>query len=634
MPIAILKRAILWQHERTGYRYPFDTYRTICMEKSLYGGMENVGNTTIITEAALIDETTPDERLIYAHGVIVHEYEHNHCGSGVTMASPFDMWLNEAYTVDIERQFCAAVFGPVFMRLREVEAIRAPGGGPLAMEESGDFGRIVREGFNDPDEVVDGVTYVKAPEVLNMLRQLMGEAAYEQAVREYFAKYDGGNADTDAFLACFRRIAGSGFDEFCREWLFTSGYPRVTVRHAYDEASRTLRITLRQTRTGRGGLFTLPFSYAAADETGRDLPQASGLVILRTAHHEIVVRDVERPAFLSLNRDAGFYGTCEDLSATPEQLAVQALRDANGFNRVEAMRRLTDLERERLLADPTAEISKRWRDVYRAHFFSEDLSDAVRGYLLKIDEQPLDRRLLPHVRERATIRRALRRAAVETCGEDALIEALARPPRATNLAGQITERFVRNAWMQALSAWDTPAAQTALVTALEGAVSITDRLNALAALWQSGHPDRRTILAREGESLRQTLNGLLGYLQVIGTAPHEEVFEVVAEEEARAEFRLTHPGMSRSLYVPLALNNALVWKPRGLRWLTETAVSMVNVSEYNTLRLIAPCQAFRGFAPDLREAVANALHEMRERIDPLCHPSVAGRLAAYLDGVP
>jgi aminopeptidase N len=35
--------------------------------------------------------------------VIVHEFEHNQCGSDVTMESPFDMWLNEAYTVDVER---------------------------------------------------------------------------------------------------------------------------------------------------------------------------------------------------------------------------------------------------------------------------------------------------------------------------------------------------------------------------------------------------------------------------------------------------------------------------------------------------------------------------------------------------
>ena len=127
-PMRILKESVLFQHELTGYEYPFEVYRTICMEKSLYGGMENTGNTTIITEAALIDETIPDRRLVYAYGVIPHEYEHNHCGSGVTMETVFDMWLNEAYTVNVERAYLARVFGADYMRRGEIASLRGTGG--------------------------------------------------------------------------------------------------------------------------------------------------------------------------------------------------------------------------------------------------------------------------------------------------------------------------------------------------------------------------------------------------------------------------------------------------------------------------------------------------------------------------
>ncbi|MDR2849055.1 MAG: M1 family metallopeptidase, partial [Verrucomicrobiota bacterium] len=300
VPMAILKRAILWQHAALGYVYPFETYRTLCMEKSNYGGMENAGNTTIITEAALIDDDTVDARLIYAHGVIVHEYEHSHCGSGVTMESPFDMWLNEAYTVDIERQFTASVFDPAFMRLREADAIREPGGGPLAMEDTGKFGQIVREGFNDPDELVDGVTYVKAPEVLNMLRQLLGREAYAAGARLYFARHDGGNANTAQFLACFEEASGQSLARFARDWLFTAGYPRVTARYAYDPAARTLTLDLAQSAPP----FTLPFSFAAADALGRDIPGTARTLRLDQPETRVVLPDIDaEPAFLSLNRD-------------------------------------------------------------------------------------------------------------------------------------------------------------------------------------------------------------------------------------------------------------------------------------------------------------------------------------------
>lgn len=632
LPLAILKRAILWQHARLGYCYPFDTYRTICMEKSNYGGMENVGNTTIITEAALIDETTTDDRIIYAHGVIVHEYEHNHCGSGVTMTSPFDMWLNEAYTVDIEKQFTESVFDPAFMRLREMDAIRAPGNGPLAMEEAGNFGRIVREGFNDPDEVVDGVTYVKAPEVLNMLRQLMGPQQYEAAARTYFARYEGSHADTAAFLACFREQAGSWFDVFTREWLFSSGYPQITVEHAYDVATRTWRMSLTQTRTGHGGLFTLPFAYTAVDATGRDMPEISGMLCLSSERHEKVVKDVAPPAFLSFNRNAGFYGTCEDLSVTPELLSQQTVLDSHAVNRVEAMRQLTDLERRSLLDDASAPVSARWREVYQTLFEARDTPDAIRGYLLKIDEQPWDRRLLPWVRERGAIRRKLLQAALDACGEENVIAALyASRQQVGELSEQVLSRFLRNAWLQLLTVSDTTQAQRALESTLTQALNMTDRLNTLTALWQSNHPQRRVILAREGNVLRQTLNGYLGYLQVIGKAPRDEVFDVLAEEQAREGFSCQHPGLSRALYVPLSLNNSLIWQPRGMQWLTETAVTMAHVSEYNTLRLIAPCQACHTFAPDLREAVHQALREMLVQIDATTCPSVTGRIKAYLN---
>ncbi|MDD4019702.1 MAG: M1 family metallopeptidase [Kiritimatiellae bacterium] len=635
VPMEILKRSILWQHARLGYVYPFDTYRTICMEKSNYGGMENVGNTTIITEAALIDATTSDARLIYAHGVIVHEYEHNHCGSGVTMESPFDMWLNEAYTVDIERQFMASVFDPAFLRLREADAMRAPGNGPLAVEDTGKFGQIVREGFNDPDELVDGVTYVKAPEVLNMLRQLLGADVYEAGMRLYFTRYDGGNANTAQFLACFEEVSGQSLPDFSREWLFTTGYPQVTVRYAYDAAKRELVLNLRQTRSGAGGVFTLPFSFAAVDKTGQDIPGTDRTIRFESPGAEITLAGIGEPAFLSVNRDAGFYGTCTDLSATPEQLARQVRLDSNTFNRVEAMRRLTDFERRRLMDSPVASVSKAWLELYRHLIRDTSLSDGIRGYLLKIDEQPLDRALLPNVRENFALRQRLLRATARGCGEAEIfraLHALANKTATLDRAVLIERRFLRNAFLQLLAVSDTVGAPLELEEYLKDAVNITDRLNALTAVWQSKHAERRALLEREGEALRQTLGGYLGYLQVVGQSPREEVFAAVAEEERRPSFSLSHPGLSRALYVPLSLNNAQIWTPRGLEWLAETVIKLAPVSEYTTMRLIAPCQACRAFAPDLRDAVEGALSSMLTALKDARCPSVTGRIGAYLNG--
>jgi aminopeptidase N len=208
--VPFLKEAILWIGATQDYEYTGDTYRTICMTKSNFGGMENVGNTTIVTDAALIHEHTLDQSLIYAHAVIVHEFEHNQCGSETTMETPFDVWLNEAYTVDVERQFTASVFDPAFVRLNQVDAIRNPLLGPLAIEDSGAAGRIVREGFNNPDELIDGVTYVKAAEVIRMLRLILGNAIFTAGKALYFSRYRHSNANTDQFFSMLRKRCRAG----------------------------------------------------------------------------------------------------------------------------------------------------------------------------------------------------------------------------------------------------------------------------------------------------------------------------------------------------------------------------------------------------------------------------------------
>ena len=189
IPMDILRESVLWIGKTQGYEYTGDTYRTICMNKSNFGGMENVGNTTIVTDAALITQHTLDFALLYAHAVIVHEFEHNQCGSETTMDTPFDVWLNEAYTVDVERQFMSSLFDPSFIRLNQVDSIRNPLLGPLAIEDSGHAGRIVREGFNDPDELIDGVTYVKAAEVIRMLRLILGPEKFHAGKTLYFSRY-------------------------------------------------------------------------------------------------------------------------------------------------------------------------------------------------------------------------------------------------------------------------------------------------------------------------------------------------------------------------------------------------------------------------------------------------------------
>ncbi len=283
IPMRLLQKSVLWIKSTQDYEYTGDTYRTICMSRSNFGGMENVGNTTIVTDAALIGEHTMDQFLFYAHAVIVHEFEHNQCGSETTMETPFDVWLNEAFTVDVERQFMADVFDPTVVRLNQVDSIRSPLLGPLAIEDAGHAGRIVREGFNDPDELIDGVTYVKAAEVIRMLRMLLGDEKFRAGKALYFTRYRFGNANTDQFFECFEQASGRRLGEFKKQWLYRIGYPAVSAKTRWEAAGACVSHRLFTGNPGRKAPFCRPDKARACGHPRRGHPgHRAGVRIERT----------------------------------------------------------------------------------------------------------------------------------------------------------------------------------------------------------------------------------------------------------------------------------------------------------------------------------------------------------------
>uniref|UniRef100_M4BYP4 Uncharacterized protein n=1 Tax=Hyaloperonospora arabidopsidis (strain Emoy2) TaxID=559515 RepID=M4BYP4_HYAAE len=70
--------------KKTGYKYSGAVYREIAMENSYYGGMENVGNTTIVSSCLCPSCRMDDKSYEYMEHVKVHEYYHNINGSQCT----------------------------------------------------------------------------------------------------------------------------------------------------------------------------------------------------------------------------------------------------------------------------------------------------------------------------------------------------------------------------------------------------------------------------------------------------------------------------------------------------------------------------------------------------------------------
>ncbi|MCU0586987.1 MAG: DUF3458 domain-containing protein [Syntrophobacteraceae bacterium] len=637
VPMEILKDSVLWIQRTQDYEYTGDTYRTICMSKSNFGGMENVGNTTIVTDAALIHEHTLDPSLLYAHAVIVHEFEHNQCGSETTMDTPFDVWLNEAYTVDVERQYMADTFDPSFVRLNQLESIRNPLLGPLAIEDAGHAGRIVREGFNDPDELIDGVTYVKAAEVIRMLRLVVGFDRFKAGKALYFSRYRNGNATTDQFFECFEETSGISLEQFKKGWLYTIGYPRVTASGRYDSAGRRYHIHFRQ--GVREGLkpFHIPIELALVDDGGADMPGTARVFELKDLEAELSIEGVAAPpAFASMNRDASFYGTFRDEGATPESLRRQARLDPSPCNRLEAMRQLTDRERIKLLQDMAEAVSPDWLALYGEILEDRTLPSALKAYFLRIDEPPLDREYVTWVRELVLAREKLMHT-VNRRYRDRLLDLFlgldtCRIPENGSPRHGIEDRFLKQVLLDLVVADDSEESHRLIVDHFRRATTANDRVAALLALNRSSSPERRPIMEEVYGRWSGHLSGYANYLRVVSSGTCEDVFDRIAQERERPTFDVSIPTWSRALFLPMAANNKMVWTDRGIQWLTETVIDLAPVNATTTSRLLNTFQHVSRLKPELRAKVTESLQRIVNEVSEMVSPTIHGQARAYLGG--
>jgi aminopeptidase N len=637
MPMDILKESILWIHKSQGYQYQGDTYRTITMNRSNFGGMENVGNTTIVTDAALIDKGhTLDASLLYAHAVIVHEFEHNQCGSETTMETPFDVWLNEAYTVVVERDFMADQFDPAFIRLRQVDSMRDPLLGPLVIEDGGQVGRIVRQGFNDPDELIDGVTYVKAAEVIRMLRLLLGRDNFNAGRDLYFRRYHNGNANSNQFFDCFQEVSGCDLEQFKSGWLYTIGYPKVKVRCSYDQAGGCFNLAFQQEAQPGQRPFHLPIDLALVDEKGQDIPGTAQVFELKEEKAQLSIQGINRPpAFASINRDCSFYGSLDELERDHESLILQARLDPNPYNRVEAMRRLTDQQRVRLMQDPGAEVDSTWLEIYGEMLAQGGISPAVGAYLLRIETQPLNRDYLAWYPEQVAARERLL-AELNQAHRQSLLKRfreLDTHRRGSTPKDGIEERLLKAVLLDILAHQDDAATWDLILDHYHSAVWASDRVSALSALNRSSSPKRLETMERAYQDWHDHLSGYANYLRVVSSGTNSDVFERISAEAGRESFDITQPTWCRALYLPMAANIKIIWTEPGIAWLAERIIQLAALNPTTASRLLNAFQLVRLLREPLRTWAHDALKRVVKRVSGMDSPTIAGQAKSYLSSL-
>jgi aminopeptidase N len=109
-------------------------------------------------------------------------------------------------------------------------------------------------------------SYEKGGFFLHMLRSQLGENAFFDGLRSYYAKHRHKTAVTDDLMTEVESASKQKLGWFFDQWLRKPGYPEVTATWSYDSTAHEIVIAV--TQSARFGAFQFPLTIAVVDGSG------------------------------------------------------------------------------------------------------------------------------------------------------------------------------------------------------------------------------------------------------------------------------------------------------------------------------------------------------------------------------
>ena len=225
-------------------QYPFVTEKYGVAETGGTGGLSaSMEHQTISSMSAVASYSD----------IMLHELAHQWWGDEVTCQTWYDIWLNEGfatYSESLYREF-------------------GPGGSASSF-----WYRVNVRRPSDPDAQVyrtdisstgaifsSNAVYKKASWVLHMLRHLMGDDEFFDALADYRAAFQHDSVTTAEFTASISASFGHDLSWFTDQWVMNPGSPDYEWNYTSDNIGGQdyLKLAVWQKQDGEGyGLITMP----------------------------------------------------------------------------------------------------------------------------------------------------------------------------------------------------------------------------------------------------------------------------------------------------------------------------------------------------------------------------------------
>jgi len=185
--------------------------------------------------------------------VVIHEIAHQWFGCAVTEADWDDVWLSEGFATYFTALFMEHAYGRDEF-VKEMQSAR---------KQTFDFyvknptHTIVHNNLSDMSKVTSTHTYQKGAWTLHMLRNLMGDSAFEKGIQNYYRKYMNGTASTSDFQTEMENVSGLALTDFFKQWLHQGGKLMLDGSWKYNAQKKVMEVELAQIQQD-GTTFKVP----------------------------------------------------------------------------------------------------------------------------------------------------------------------------------------------------------------------------------------------------------------------------------------------------------------------------------------------------------------------------------------
>ncbi|MEP1537494.1 MAG: aminopeptidase N [Paracoccaceae bacterium] len=376
-----LIKSMEWDEKVYGRAYDLDVFNIVAVDDFNMGAMENKGLNIFNSSAVLASpETATDTNFERIEAIIAHEYFHNWTGNRITCRDWFQLCLKEGLTVFRDAQFTSDVRSEPVKRISDVIDLRAR----QFPEDQGPLAHPVRpESFQEINNFYTATVYEKGAEVIGMLKRIVGDQGYQNALNLYFDRHDGDAATIEDWIHVFQDATGRDLTQFKR-WYAQAGTPNLTAKETWDDGTFTLTFT-QDTKpssyTAKPGPQVMPIAVGLLNADGSEALSTQMLEMTETSQSFSFSGLSERPKASILR---GF--------SAPVVLDYQAdhafllAHDTDPFNRWEAGRTLgrnalLGMITKRAAPDPA------YLDELAAVITDPDLDPAYRALMLGLPGQ-------------------------------------------------------------------------------------------------------------------------------------------------------------------------------------------------------------------------------------------------------